>query len=1080
MARRLESTLRTDVCLFVQPLFIQFKRLALRQPNCKELVKLDKNNCTDRCSRYQLETHYSFLPKDLRQIAFCIAALLIGLFWAALFSTTVMASEAFTPTAITSLTLINADTNQPIADFDPLTSGAVLNLRSIGRNLNIRANVDSSTSGSVYFDLDNGSQVHTENVAPFAFAGDINGNYKPWTPTVGNHRISVIAYSEANRNGTASSSFTINFTVINDNGDAPAEPTAVPSEPTEPTNSTGGTMFVEEDGLVVMEAERGIPQTDDQWDVETAVSDYRGDGYIRWNGPNYFGDRSHGVLTYPIRITKAGTYHLRLRSFHDPESEGETRDQQNDAWTSGFLVAGELTSSTLYNTFRQSRTAGQPWNFETQWEPTHGNFQMPKYTLNPGEYVFTLAARSKHFMIDRIYLYHNDYGQAAALDPNQPESTQTASGNPTEPPTEPPAETPTDPETNPSGEGYLDGTLIKWQPLTLSFTGPFANEGDDSPNPFLDYRLQVIFTGPAGQRYSVPGFFAGDGNGGGSGNVWQVRFAADQAGEWSYRASFRSGDDVAIALAPTAGTATSFDNAGGTLTIADIDTSAPGFLKWGRLTYADNHYLKFADGPYWIKGGVDSPENLFGYADFDNTVDQGCKGIIHKYRPHVADWRDGDPIWVGESGNSGLGKGIIGALNYLSSQRVNSIYFLPMNLGGDGCDTYPFIDANGSFHADTHYDISKLEQWRVVLEHAQEKGIALNVVLNETERNNERWLDDGRLGIERKLFYRELIARFSHLLAIKWNLSEENDFSDSELDGFADYISQLDWANHQITAHTHPNKIGLYDSLRYNPNFDATSIQYNPNNAGKYVETMRQRTQETGRPWAIDMDENSPAGDGLNDGNAVDLRKRVLYDVYFSGGNVEWYFGYHDLPLGGDLKTENFRTREEMYGYMGHARRLLQEQMPFWEMDPNDDLLSGEDGRYGGGEVFAKAGDYYALYLPDASNSNATLNLRNAGGEFEKRWFNPRNGQFEGATETISGGTAVVIGSPPTARNQDWVLFFKRSDLPNASIQPALNSIPDPAPGGGTVTLREELELTVYLPLMSSPAVARESQITFD
>ena len=40
---------------------------------------------------------------------------------------------------------------------------------------------------------------------------------------------------------------------------------------------------------------------------------------------------------------------------------------------------------------------------------------------------------------------------------------------------------------------------------------------------------------------------------------------------------------------------------------------------------------------------------------------------IGRYEPHVRDWADGDPTWQG-----GKGKGLIGGLNYLASQGVNS------------------------------------------------------------------------------------------------------------------------------------------------------------------------------------------------------------------------------------------------------------------------------------------------------------------------------------------------------------------------------------------------------------------------
>ena len=33
------------------------------------------------------------------------------------------------------------------------------------------------------------------------------------------------------------------------------------------------------------------------------------------------------------------------------------------------------------------------------------------------------------------------------------------------------------------------------------------------------------------------------------------------------------------------------------------------------------HYLRFTEGEWFLKGGTDSPENLLGYAGFDDTWD---------------------------------------------------------------------------------------------------------------------------------------------------------------------------------------------------------------------------------------------------------------------------------------------------------------------------------------------------------------------------------------------------------------------------------------------------------------------------
>lgn len=69
--------------------------------------------------------------------------------------------------------------------------------------------------------------------------------------------------------------------------------------------------------------------------------------------------------------------------------------------------------------------------------------------------------------------------------------------------------------------------------------------------------------------------------------------------------------------------------------------------------------------------------------------------------------------------------------------------------------------------------------------HAQRLGLHLHFKLQETEIDDRREgrerlpaavpeaLDGGSLGPERKVYLRELIARFGHHLALNWNLGEE-------------------------------------------------------------------------------------------------------------------------------------------------------------------------------------------------------------------------------------------------------------------------------------------------------------------
>ena len=76
---------------------------------------------------------------------------------------------ATTP-SLSGLTLINADTDAPIAAFASLKNGAVLDLATLPtKRLNVTANPDSNV-GSVRFALDGNLNYRTESGAPFALA----------------------------------------------------------------------------------------------------------------------------------------------------------------------------------------------------------------------------------------------------------------------------------------------------------------------------------------------------------------------------------------------------------------------------------------------------------------------------------------------------------------------------------------------------------------------------------------------------------------------------------------------------------------------------------------------------------------------------------------------------------------------------------------------------------------------------------------------------------------------------------------------------------------------------------------------
>jgi len=571
------------------------------------------------------------------------------------------------------------------------------------------------------------------------------------------------------------------------------------------------------------------------------------------------------------------------------------------------------------------------------------------------------------------------------------------------------------------------GELKKWHKVTIDFTGPETSE-TATPNPFADYRLDVTFKSGR-SKYVVPGYFATDGNaaetGATSGNVWRVHFSPDKTGPWIYSASFKKGPDVA----PNGGGTSAGlpDGATGSFEIGPSDKRGRDHRGKGRLEYVGGHYLRFAEtGEYFLKCGADAPENFLAYGDFDNTPNH--KGFRKTWGPHVKDWRPADPTWKG-----GKGKGIIGAINYLARvEGMNAFSFLTMNIEGDDRNVFPYTsdrrDASDNY---TRFDCSKLDQWEIVFEHADTLGLYLHFKTQETE--NEMLLDDGATSVERKLYYRELIARFSHHLALNWNLGEEDgalgklNQSTAQRKAMAQYFWDHDPYRHNIVIH---NGRPFDDLLGDASRLTGASVQtHKPDFSqvhGAVLNWVR-KSDAAGKPWVVACDEPGDASHALitdqEDPTHNDARTNALWGTLMAGGaGVEWYFGYKHPQS--DLTCQDYRSRDLMWDQCRYALEFFTKcDVPFWEMSSKDNLTPGQNDY-----CFHKPGEVYVVYLK--SGGSAALDLSDAEGAFEVRWYDPRHGGplRRGTVSTVQAGSACSLGSAPENADKDWVVLVRLAE----------------------------------------------------
>jgi len=172
------------------------------------------------------------------------------------------------------------------------------------------------------------------------------------------------------------------------------------------------------------------------------LTGFIGDGYLEFEGPNFFNSPGNSLLTYMVRITTPGTYLFR---WHSRITEPDENTEFNDSWLrfpDADLVYGERNGSRVFprgsgmtpnpegsgsdNWLKiyQNRRNEWFWGAFTSDNDPHDIFAEFN---SPGDYTIQISGRSTGHAIDRFVLVHSSASLDVAQSLSEPESPRVTS-----------------------------------------------------------------------------------------------------------------------------------------------------------------------------------------------------------------------------------------------------------------------------------------------------------------------------------------------------------------------------------------------------------------------------------------------------------------------------------------------------------------------------------------------------------------------------------------------------------------------------------------------------------------------------
>lgn len=442
-----------------------------------------------------------------------------------------------------------------------------------------------------------------------------------------------------------------------------------------------------------------------------------------------------------------------------------------------------------------------------------------------------------------------------------------------------------------SGNGaypaQVSSTYGRWELVEFSLQGRTMDGRSGADNPFR-VALDGIFHAPDGSEMVVPGFYDGDGAGNQNGNVWKIRFVPHQLGSWTVTTS--SSETLLNGL---------------TFQFSVQTSTHPGMLR-----YVGGPHLKFSEGTYWLKTGMDDPEEFLG-------------------EEIMGDWDDKRE-----------------AVDYLAGKGINSMYLCLMDYPGDSGTVFPWLDP----YDQEHFDVAKMGRWEAMFDYMQAHNMVLHLILED---------DDALVPDDRTFYYRQLVARFAHHTGLIWNLREEYNerYSPDQVRQYAQLLQNLDPYRHPITLHNvnmpeewylNAGVFSLTSIQTEKPSSDLPARQFN-----SWALQWRDAAQAAGRPMMISYDEMGKTSTTAKDRQLV---RQAEWALVMAGAHFE----LHVYPL---LQYQDY---EPHLDDILRLREFMQ-RIPFWDMRSRNDLVSAN------AMALARPGAQLVAYAPSGGSITVNL-----------------------------------------------------------------------------------------------------------